>query len=127
MAAETFTITHEKTGQAVTANGEVVRYDDAARVRRATVRAVGGLVLGAVSILVPVLHFFSTWGLPLLGFFLAFKAYTTRAVVKPLSCTCPACQAEVTVDGAALGGPMLTMCPKCMENLELSQPESTSA
>lgn len=121
MATETFTITHEKTGQSVQADAEVLAYDDATRGRRAAVRAVGGLLLGVASIFIPIWHFVGTWALPLVGCVMAFSAYHTKAVVKPLSCACPSCGKPTTLDGAALDGPMLTMCRLCMENLQLSR------
>lgn len=121
MANETFTITHEKSGNATQAEAEVIHYDPAARTRRAAVRAIGGLILGVASIAIPIWHFFGTWALPLVGGVLAFSAYHTKAVVQPLTCTCPHCGKQTRIDGAALDGPMVTMCRLCMENLQLSR------
>lgn len=119
MADETFQIEHENTGKTSTMTGEVVRFDDAARTRRAAVRAVGGLGLGALSVLIPVLHFFSTWMLPLIGAYLAWQAYNTRELVKSLRGPCPACGEEVQVDGGPLDG-LRTVCPRCRENLAVT-------
>jgi hypothetical protein len=47
--------------------GDVSRYSTAHRIVIASIWVAGGFLLAAPCIVIPIVHLFSTWGLPLLG------------------------------------------------------------
>ena len=102
-------------GRRVAAEANITRYNEGQRLARALPVAIGGISLGAVSILVPAVHLISTWLLPLLGIFIASYIYKTTMVVGRVATSCPDCSAEVAIDkaGSVDDEPLWLRCPSC--------------
>ena len=98
---------------------EVVRYGAGIRTTKAIGFVVGGLLFGAACIIVPVLHLFTTWGLPLLGIILAVRSLRREVVVESATGTCPSCEASITLPGGAGDDGTARTCPQCGGALEL--------
>src|SRR5690606_4394395 len=90
MASEAITL-KSRDGDTVEGTAEVVRFGEASRMARAGALAFGGLVLGIASIVVPVLHFVSTWLLPLVGVLAAVHVYRTPLRISRVETSCPSC------------------------------------
>ena len=125
MAIETV-ILAQRQGEPVQGTAEVTRYGAGARAARAWGLAIGGTVLGAASILVPGLHFVSTWLLPMLAIGLALYVVRIRARVGGITGVCPRCGEPMNVDspGAVADEAVWVRCDQCMHPLELRLPES---
>ena len=101
---------------------EIIEYSSSARITKAVLLIVGGLLGGAACIIVPVVHLFTTWGLPLAGILLGLRALRTRRKVDYIRGACPACDAEIELPGSALKDPARRKCAKCSAPLEVKWP-----
>ncbi len=81
---------------------------------------VGGVVLGAVSIVIPVAHLVLPWALPILGFVLGFYTLSQKGSLSDVAFQCPTCGAAAVVPGGEVEDPMWRKCPSCQEPLALS-------
>jgi hypothetical protein len=104
------------------AQAEVFRYADAVRITKATMFLVGGFLFGAACILIPVLHFITTWALPLLGVVMFMKTIATRVEVRNIEGICPSCGEGFALSGGALHDPRWQVCPKCRQPLRIDVP-----
>ncbi len=90
----------------------------------AAIYGVGGFALGAVSILIPILHLCTVWFLPLLGLVMAARACRRTFNVRSLAGTCPACNAALQMGGREMPDSEWQTCPSCNARLRL-QPQAT--
>lgn len=114
-------------GMAGAAAGEAVdvaRYSDFARIAIGTLWIVGGLLGGLMFIIVPVVHLFTTWALPLGGILLGMRAYKRRLVFYEVSGTCPACREPIELIGGSADDDAWQVCPKCKARLRVRSAET---
>lgn len=109
---------------AVAGSAEVTRYSSARRLGRAGAVALGGVVLGGLSILIPGLHLISTWLLPLLGIGVAGWLLSVHARVGLVEGTCPSCGQAMRIEGTGHVGSeaVWVRCNHCQHPLELVIP-----
>lgn len=121
MATETVEL-RDRSGAAVEAQADLRRYSDAARMARGLPIAVGGVVLGACSILIPAVHLISTWLLPLLGGFIGWYVYRIRLVVGAVRGTCPKCGEAFEAEGGTWDEreALWLRCNHCAHPLQLT-------
>jgi hypothetical protein len=90
----------------------------------ASVWVISGFALAAPCLLVPVVHLFSTWALPLLGIVLGVRAWKHRIVVLQITGTCPACGQTIDLGGGSIDDPDWQVCPTCHAPLMVDVSES---
>ncbi|MEZ4241738.1 MAG: hypothetical protein R3F59_37440 [Myxococcota bacterium] len=117
-------ILRTRDGSETRASGEVARVSGTGRMIRAGVPVAGGLVLGAITLPIPGLHFFAPWFLPLLGIGMGVYLSKVKANVAHMEGPCPKCGARVSADGlGSLGAdPVWLRCDTCGAPLELRLP-----
>ena len=113
-------------GSSGPAVAEIIEYSSSARITKAVLLMVGGVLGGAACIIVPVVHLFTTWGLPLAGVLLGIRALRTRRKLDRVAGKCPGCEAEIELVGGALTDSTRRKCFKCAAPLELVWPESAA-
>jgi hypothetical protein len=104
------------------AQAEVFRYSDGVRIAKATMFLVGGFLFGAACIVIPVLHFITTWALPLLGVIMFTRTLATRIEVRDIEGICPSCGEGFALSGGPLHDPKWQICPKCRQPLRIDVP-----
>jgi hypothetical protein len=119
--AETITIRNTENAERP-AQAEVFRYSDAVRIAKATTFLVGGFLFGAACIVIPVLHFITTWALPLLGVILFMRTLATRIEVRNIEGICPSCDEGFALSGGGLHDPKWQVCPKCRQPFGIDAP-----
>lgn len=107
------------TGEAV----DAAHYSDVARITIGTLFIVGGLLGGAMFIVVPIVHLITTWALPLGGVLLGLRAYKRRVVLYQVQGVCPTCHEPVEFNGGSIDDPSWQMCPKCKAVLKVRPAE----
>ena len=106
-------------GETTDAAGTPTEYEAGPRMAKAIGFAVGGLVLGGVFIVVPLVHLITTWFLPLLGFYLAWTAFNKDRTFTGIQGACPACKADITLDGGRITPSMWDQCPACRRPVQI--------
>jgi len=110
------------TGQYTEGVGRFVEHDAGKRTTKAAAMAIGGIVVGACFIFVPVAHFFMTWLVPLIAGVMAWRTYKTEAELLDIEARCPSCDQEVIIPGGALESRRLAeQCPECMRPLSIKE------
>ncbi len=125
MAEEAITL-KTPDGSSGPAVAEIIEYSSSARITKAVLLMVGGVLGGAACIIVPVVHLFTTWGLPLAGILLGLRALRTHRKLDRVTGRCPGCEAEIELVGGALQDSARQKCFKCAAPLELVWPESAA-
>lgn len=97
--------------------GDIVRRSKSSRVVRATLYVLAGLLTGAGSILIPLLHLVSTWLLPLVGIALAYRTMQREFVVRAIEGVCPSCKQAINLSGRTVQGGDWQYCPHCEARL----------
>jgi hypothetical protein len=105
----------------------VARYSDAQRITLGTLYIVGGLVGGTVCLVVPVVHLFTTWGLPLVGILLGWRQFKRRVVIYQPAGVCPSCEQRLDLVGGSFDDPSWQICPHCKSVLRVEPETSSSA
>jgi hypothetical protein len=105
-------------GTESTVTAQVLRFSPASRWGRATAFALGGLIGGTACIIIPIVHLFTTWALPLLGFFMAWRTLKRDVVVLPPDGPCPACRQPLQLTGGVQSDPEWQVCPLCKATLQ---------
>lgn len=100
----------------------VVRRSAAWRAGAAAAVGLAGLVLGAASVLVPIVHLISVWAVPLLALGVGAYVWTLRLAVREIEGTCAACGAAVVHPGGEHDDPMFIRCAACGDPLEVRVP-----
>lgn len=98
---------------------EVTRFSGSQRLMKAVGVGVGGTILGLCTIIIPGLHFVTTWLLPLLSIGIAIYLYGRKGAVAAVKTTCPACGDPIEAEGGAWEEPMWVRCPKCQAPLQV--------
>jgi hypothetical protein len=106
-------------GSVVEGTADVVRYTDGQRLARALPIGVGGTILGLCTIVIPGLHFVSTWLIPLLSIGTAVYFYNRKGLLGDTHATCPSCGAEMVAEGGPWEDPMYVRCNHCSTPLEV--------
>ncbi|MCB9693953.1 MAG: hypothetical protein H6736_19265 [Alphaproteobacteria bacterium] len=101
------------------ATADIDRFSGGQRLMKALPIALGGLLLGAGSIVIPGVHLISTWAIPLLGFGIAWYYYSRVGAVGSVEGSCPACGEGMVAEGGPWEDPMWVRCPKCNEPLQV--------
>lgn len=106
-------------GKQTPGSAEVVRYSQATRVTFAVMYVLGGLLGGLFCIVVPVVHLFTTWGLPVLGVLMAIRAMRRTVVVYHPEGACPACGAMIQLVSGPIDDTAWQHCPDCQAALQI--------
>lgn len=125
MASEPFELKTRR-GVASVATAEVLRISHTTRFARAAAICVTGILIGAGTIIIPLVHFVGPWAIPLLSFALAAYVLTLRGRVLSVEGPCPACgkTASFGDQGTLSNDPIWVLCPHCKEPLQVA-PKST--
>src|SRR5688572_6619855 len=112
-------------GSIAAGQARVKHWSRSVRYGRAAAIATVGVVMGALTIVVPVLHLVSTWLIPCVGLVLALFVLRMRSQVEEIEGSCPKCQA--TVRGGPFGAvshdePLWVRCPACTVPMEVQWP-----
>ena len=105
------------TGTSSKAIGQQENYSDGSRYGRAAAFLCAGIVGGAIFIVVPILHLFTTWALPLTGLIACIHTLRTRGVLKNITGNCPACDSAISLEGGRAEFPIRDACPNCLRPL----------
>jgi hypothetical protein len=105
---------------ATTAGTAVVeRFASGQRMTKAVAIGVGGTILGLCTIVIPGVHFISTWAIPLLSIGIAFYFYNKLGSIGAVAGECPACGAPVAAEGGPWEDPMWVRCSACNAPVEV--------
>ena len=107
------------------AQAEVVRSSAGTQLGKALALAIGGTVLGAMSILIPVAHFVTTWAIPLVSIFAAWHIYKMGPHIQRIVGTCPSCEGAIDSEGGTAAPDLWIRCPHCNEALHPSLHETS--
>jgi len=110
---------HTRDKRVVDATAEITRYGAAVRILRGGAIAVVAIVIGAVTILIPVLHFVLPWAIPLAGFGVGAYVALQGVIVGEVRATCPDCSAAIAAPGGTASEDVWIRCPKCTLPLRL--------
>ena len=100
-------------------NTEVTRFSSGRRMGQAAGIAVGGILLGAATIVIPGVHLISTWAIPLLSFGIAAYLFSRRGVIGAVTGECPSCHQQMNSPGGAWEDPMWVRCNQCEAPVEV--------
>lgn len=115
-----FTVSTE-TGASGPAEGRLIVYPRGLRVLVAMIWLLVGFGGAAALIVVPVVHLFSTWILPLAGILGAINTVKTAKRVSHVTGACPACQGRLLLAGGRAEFPMRESCEHCSRPLILNR------
>ena len=104
---------------------EIVRYGRGARISKAILYIVAGLVGGAACIIVPVVHLLTTWGLPLVGILMGVRALRTHERIVTVAGPCPGCGEPVELPGGSMTD--VRICSACKASLTINLPDAPGA
>ena len=119
MPEETITLRADD-GRTSPAIAEVIRYGDGARIGRAVLFLLGGLLAGTACVVVPGPHTLVSPVVLAVGVLLFFKALRTREKLLSVSGDCPGCGAAWVSAGGSLSEPR--SCPGCKTAIALVWP-----
>ena len=91
-----------------------------ARAVKALGFALAGLLGAALFLPVIGVHLFTTWALPLLGFYAAYSAWKTVNRVDQVQGPCPACGAQRSWEGSRDLSPYWADCGACHRNIRVT-------
>lgn len=106
---------------------EVTRYTGGQRLSKALPVGVGGTILGLCTIVIPGLHFVSTWLIPLLSIGTAYYLYNRRGALGEVRATCSKCGGQMMAEGGAWEDPMYVRCNHCQTPFEVTLATPISA
>lgn len=109
----------DRDGNSSPGKAVVHRYSTGQRLGKSVPIAVGGVLLGAASIVIPGVHLISTWAIPLLSFGIAWYFFSRIGAVEAVEGTCPACGASMGSDGGPWEDPMWVRCDQCNKPLQV--------
>lgn len=127
MAQEPVVFESDASGSRPGQASDIARYSDALRITIGTLWIVGGLVGGTVCIVVPVVHLFTTWALPLGGILMGLRAFKRRVVIYQPAGVCPACGEPIELVGGSIDDASWQVCPKCKAELRVRAGEAAIA
>ncbi len=100
--------------------GRLVTYPQGLRILVATIWLLVGFGGAAALIVVPIVHLFSTWGLPLAGILGALNTLKTAKRVSHVTGQCPACKGKLLLAGGRAVFPLRDACEHCSRPLILN-------
>ena len=109
-----------ETGAVTDGSATIEHFSTPLRWVRATIFLVGGIGLGALLLVVPILHLITTWALPLAGAIACVGALRTRARLSNIQGSCPGCEAPFTHNGGRAVFPMRIDCPSCRRPISIA-------
>lgn len=118
MTRETVTLRSAE-GAESEGTAEVVRPSGVRRAIVATVFVVGGIVGGLAFIIIPIVHLFTTWALPLIGVLMAIRVMRRELSIHRLDGVCPACRNEIHEYDRGGDDPAWQLCPRCDARLAI--------
>jgi hypothetical protein len=99
---------------------EVERYSQTNRVLRASAYVAAGLLGGTVCIVIPLVHLITTWGLPALGIYMAYRTMQREVVLKAIEAACPNCKETIQLTGGGLNDHHWQVCHNCHARLHIA-------
>lgn len=123
MTRETITFHSPDAGEA-SGEAEVLRFSAAGRVALATLYVLGGLLGATACIIIPGVHFITTWALPLLGVIMAVRTVRRDLIVHQPHGRCPSCGKHIELTGGPLDDPHWQKCPQCQAVVQIRVNES---
>ncbi|MCB9741183.1 MAG: hypothetical protein H6741_16490 [Alphaproteobacteria bacterium] len=110
-------------GARETAQAELETPNAGARAGRAAGAFGAGLLVAALSAIVPGPHLLLTIPGGVLGGLIgAWVIFNVKAKLAPFQATCPACKESVQLEGGKVSDRMMEPCPACNRPLQLSTP-----
>ena len=109
-----------ETGATGPGEGRLVSYPQGLRILVASIWLLVGFGGAAALIVVPIVHLFSTWGLPLAGILGAMNAIKTTERVSHVTGQCPACKGKLLLAGGRAVFPLRDACEHCSRPLILN-------
>jgi predicted RNA-binding Zn-ribbon protein involved in translation (DUF1610 family) len=106
-------------GRTTRGTADITRTSPAIRKTWAFVVLVVGFAAGAVSVLIPILHLFSTWILPLAAILVAREIWRREFSITSLQGDCPNCGSRITRGGRAMHNSPWQECPDCPAGLQV--------
>lgn len=108
-------------GATTDARAELIVHGRTRRLATAAAIVACGVTVGAATIVVPTVHLFSTWAIPLLSIGIAAWATRVRARLLGAQGPCPACGAHVELPGvgAVDDDAVWVRCPACKAPIEI--------
>ncbi len=100
-------------GRTALGTADMTRTSPAMRKAWAIMVLVVGFAAGAASILIPILHLFSTWILPLAAIVVARKIWRREFSITSLHGECPNCGQRISLGGRAMHNSPMQECPHC--------------
>lgn len=113
-------------GQSAPASADITRPSQHVKMFWAVTVLVVGFGLGAASIIIPILHFFSTWILPLTAVLVARKILNSKFSVTEVRGTCPACGKELDLGDRSMPNSEWQHCPHCEARLQIVPTAATA-
>ncbi len=107
--------THKK--ESTEAKAEVIRTNSTARLSKALAIALGGIIIGGATVLIPVAHLITTWAIPLFSIGIAIYVYKMGPMIKLIVGQCPNCQGEISAPGGTAAPDLWIRCSHCSEPL----------
>ena len=114
-------------GETASADATIARYPEVARIGKAVGFFAGGFLLGGACILVPVLHLFTTWALPVAGIVLGRRTLKIDRAFGPITGTCPLCEKPIELGGGPIKASNWRVCPECGKDIEIVAPDPTGS
>ncbi len=106
-------------GELAPADATIERYPESKRIGKAVAFFAGGFLLGIASIVVPILHLFTTWMLPIAGIVLGRRALKIRRAFGPITGRCPLCEKPIELRGGPIKAENWRVCPECNKDLQV--------
>jgi len=110
---ETVTITGPDGKQSPGEAGDVQRISNGTRITVGWLYIIGGFVGGTACIVIPIVHLFTTWGLPLLGVIMGVRTFKRRVETFDIVGMCPVCNQHIELRGGSVDDPAWQKCPEC--------------
>lgn len=115
-------IVHEISGGKRQGRLEIERFSARERRTRALVALLGAWAIGALTILIPIVHFVAPFVLLAAGVWLAIRRWKEQARMRELTGTCPKCGQSFTQEMEGTPDlPFWTECPHCEASLSVRE------
>jgi len=100
--------------------GRLVVYPQGLRILVALIWLLLGFGGAASLVIVPIVHLFTTWALPLAGVLGAYNTLKTHARISHVTGQCPACHGKLLLAGGRAIFPFQESCEHCARPLILT-------
>ena len=117
-------LVHEVSGARADGTLAVERFAPGERRTRAVVALLGTWAIGALTILIPIVHFVAPFVLLVAGIWLAVKRWNEEARMRELAGACPKCGESFTIEmEGAPELPVWAECPHCGVSFSVRHPD----